>query len=136
MSSANLTSSSSWYSVSCCCIWSLISVISLSFASSIFLNFSRSPAIISSNSRIFPSIKFRKYEGTEMLIYKKHTVFPLPVSEGQKAGTLPGGQLGCARGLPPGAGTRREIRDSLLETKRSFLAQGREIPHPQQILGK
>uniref|UniRef100_A0A8C0IIG3 Uncharacterized protein n=1 Tax=Bubo bubo TaxID=30461 RepID=A0A8C0IIG3_BUBBB len=81
MSSANLTSSSSWYSVSCCCIWSLMSVISLSFASIIFLNFSRSPAIISSNSRM------RSSAALCSVLEMKASLVLLPVSEGQKAGS-------------------------------------------------
>uniref|UniRef100_A0A8C0S8M6 Uncharacterized protein n=3 Tax=Canis lupus TaxID=9612 RepID=A0A8C0S8M6_CANLF len=52
MSRASLTSSSSWYSASCCCITSRISVISCSLASSILRNLSRSPAMVSSSSRI------------------------------------------------------------------------------------
>nr|BAK63427.1 hypothetical protein [Pan troglodytes] len=52
MSRASFTSSSSWYSASCCCITSRISVISCSLASSIFRNLSRSPAMASSSSRM------------------------------------------------------------------------------------
>uniref|UniRef100_A0A8C9I1B5 Uncharacterized protein n=1 Tax=Piliocolobus tephrosceles TaxID=591936 RepID=A0A8C9I1B5_9PRIM len=52
MSRASFTSSNSWYSASCCCITSRISVISCSLASSIFRNLSRSPAMASSSSRM------------------------------------------------------------------------------------
>uniref|UniRef100_A0A8C9PBM3 Uncharacterized protein n=1 Tax=Spermophilus dauricus TaxID=99837 RepID=A0A8C9PBM3_SPEDA len=52
MSKVNLTSSNSWYSASCCCITSRISIISCSLASSIFRNFSRSPVMAPSSSRM------------------------------------------------------------------------------------
>uniref|UniRef100_A0ABI7YMM5 Uncharacterized protein n=1 Tax=Felis catus TaxID=9685 RepID=A0ABI7YMM5_FELCA len=99
MSRASLTSSSSWYSASCCCITSRISVISCSLASSILRNLSRSPAIVSSSSRIRSSAALA-WGG----VGAARSGRPPQVTGRSPPGCAPRFPSSCTRGQAPGAG--------------------------------
>uniref|UniRef100_A0A8C8WUJ1 Uncharacterized protein n=1 Tax=Panthera leo TaxID=9689 RepID=A0A8C8WUJ1_PANLE len=99
MSRASLTSSSSWYSASCCCITSRISVISCSLASSILRNLSRSPAMVSSSSRIRSSAALA-WGG----VGAARSGRPLQVTGRSPPGCAPLFPSSRTRGQAPGAG--------------------------------
>uniref|UniRef100_A0A8C0CYZ4 Uncharacterized protein n=1 Tax=Balaenoptera musculus TaxID=9771 RepID=A0A8C0CYZ4_BALMU len=113
MSRASLTSSSSWYSASCCCITSRISVISRSLASSIFRNLSRSPATVSSSSRIRSSAAFAWGGGPRASQGEARPppgLFPAPTTAGGTGQGLRRGQgspHGAGRGLGGGGNRQR-----------------------------
>uniref|UniRef100_A0A8D2HPU9 Uncharacterized protein n=1 Tax=Urocitellus parryii TaxID=9999 RepID=A0A8D2HPU9_UROPR len=121
MSKVNLTSSNSWYSASCCCIILRISIISCSLASSIFRNFSRSPVMAPSSSRMRSSAALA-WEGQVARSAQPLLGLPLLGQPGAgvraapwpgRSAPAPGGRAararpaGCAAPPGPAPGARR-----------------------------
>uniref|UniRef100_A0A670KDU1 Uncharacterized protein n=1 Tax=Podarcis muralis TaxID=64176 RepID=A0A670KDU1_PODMU len=120
MSRASLTSRSSWYSISCCCIWSRISVISLSLASSIFRNFSRSPAISSSSSRIRSSAAFACRRKNSAGLGPRERKPPGVWTRTPAGGCYPppptGARAASVSPAPPGSGEQTQARAQARKT--------------------